>query len=128
MGYEKLIGNLKLEEYSREELEDFGKRLCRQLFLHIGMIKYVKSGLKTFDITTRELSEMVDEASVIVLGVDDVSGLQEYIVRLQLLLGIVGGLEYDVGVNSIKYDLRNVFKNEMRNLISMGGNTTHWNI
>lgn len=126
--FEGIVKGLKVEEYSGDELEELGNRLCRQLFLHIGMIKYKSSGLKTFDLTVRNLSELTDEASTLVLGVDVIKGTKEYGERLMLFIGLVGELESTDLVTSVRRDLRNSFMNEIRGFISQSNNITgYWN-
>ena len=122
MKYSALVKELHWSEYSGDELEELGNRLCRQLFLHIGMLKYGKSGLKKFDISVRSLCEIVDVAGEIVTGVEAIKGVGHYTERLQLLIGLVGSLEKSDDTTSIKRELRNSFENEMRIFLSMANN------
>lgn len=122
MKYHAIVKELHWRDYSGDELEELGNRLCRQLFLHIGMLKYGKSGLKKFDITVQKLSELVDVASDIVTGVEAIKGVEQYTEKLQLLIGLVGSLEKSDDTKSIKRELRNSFENEMRNFLATSRN------
>lgn len=129
MGYKDVIGNVRYGTYSQQELEYFGLRLCRQLFRHIEMVRYSSHDLKEFDLSIKELSELSDIASHIVLGIDEYRGVEGYVGKVHEFLERVGELSGKRGTNSVKADLKVSVLNETRNLINNVGNAnTRWNI
>ncbi|MFB6499930.1 hypothetical protein [Bacillus haynesii] len=128
MDYDRVYKNFDISQFSSDELEEFGRKLCRQVLLHIGMVRYTAANMKTMDLTAGDLGRITDEAQKLVLGLDVMSGIEAYKESLRALLELVGAMEIKEGVKgSIRKDLKKSFIQEMRDMrISFNNRVGYW--
>ncbi|MFV1457295.1 hypothetical protein [Bacillus mycoides] len=133
MDYAGVQHSLDVSQLTDIELEGFGRKLSRQVLLHIGMIRYAGSvSIKTFDLSRRDVGTLTDIAARLVLGVDRL-GLHMYQMEVANLLTYVGDMEIKPvdGVigNSVRKDLQTNMIREMKEVRNSARNRQgYWRI
>lgn len=107
MDYADVYQSLKLDDMSMDELEDFGKRLSRQVMVHIGMVRYAgRVSLKKFDLTPQNIGVLMDVLSKLVLGCSKV-GEYAYVEEIKHLIEYIGTLDSSVKLaDSLDHSVR----------------------
>lgn len=118
--YEDTMQSLDLEDISLQCTEEFGRRLIKQVLIHIGMVRYAGSvSVKTFDLSRRDIGTLTDIASRLTLGVERM-GERAYKKEIQTLLVYIGDMEpvQEEGMlgGSVRKDLRMNMIREMKDV------------
>lgn len=134
MDYADVHESLDVSQLTDIELDGFGRKLSRQVLLHIGMIRYAGSvSIKTFDLSRRDVGTLTDIAAKLVLGVDRV-GIVAYRLEVMNLLTYVGDMVVKpvdgvICSNSVVKDLQNNMIREMKEVRNAARNRSgYWKI
>lgn len=109
-----IIGEFKVQDYTGKELERLGENINELVLRHIGMKRYERSGIKVYDISAKELGELIDGVIAINKGVEVEKGEKEYQRNLRGLLNTVGGLKGERVRDSVVHSLKTSVVEELK--------------
>ncbi|PGT90048.1 hypothetical protein COD17_09875 [Bacillus thuringiensis] len=118
--YEDVFQSLDLERLSPQYTEEFGRRLTRQILLHIGMVRYAGTvSVKTFDLSRRDIGTLTDGTARLTLGISRI-GESSYKKEIATLLLYIGDMipvqEEGMLGGSVRKDLRMNMLREMKDV------------
>lgn len=127
--FERAYQNFNMQNYSQEELEFFSLRCIKQILVSVNMLQYTKVNQgKNFGFTPREIGQLGEFGSQLILGVNMVGGLDSFIDILQNFLMLIHDMDISESENSVKKDLRYAIGYELRlmNSSSMNKSSTYF--
>lgn len=119
MNVDTLYETFSVDRYTKSELESLGVRLAQQVLTHIGMIRYNKVKIKTFDFNPQEIGRLTDLAHRLLNGVNIYHGIDDY--RNTIMEYIQTIREYKVSRNvkdSVKLTMKKSVASELRRFTS----------
>ena len=115
MSMQAVYRNFDVYQYSGTDLERFGKGIVKHVLNHVGMIRYVQSDMKVFDLTAGALGYLMDATNDVVDGLSVEKGLQDYQKRIQDLLNLIENFDlHKTGSNSVRRSLHETIAIEIK--------------
>lgn len=120
MRIKNIINNLKLDNYSDVAVQDLGTRISVIYLNHLAMVRYHTVGLKTFDITTKEMSTLSELCGHLIDKRRSISDnyMIDYKENLMLCVNYISELKVKkANENSVKRDFQNRITMELNSFI-----------
>ena len=121
----KEIRGFDVSGYGGVDLDRLGKSVVEHIIRHFGMVRYVKSGIKLYDISDKEMGVLSDCILHVLRGVDPLEGVTIYRKAVEDLLHAVADLEGKNGkgsvVDSLKREVAEEVKIFSRELVHFDG-------
>lgn len=115
MNFERAYQNFNIQNYSQEELELFSSRCIKQVLVSVNMLQYTKVNQgKSFGFTPREIGQLGEYSSQLILGVNMAGGFDKYLEILQSFLMLVHDMVIDDKENTVKKDFKSSIGYEIR--------------
>lgn len=120
---------LVLNDYNDYELQILGKRFCIIFQKHIAMAKYQTTGLKVFDFTLSEFSELALYNVEFVEGITKGRNSKDYKKNIVDYLTFVDTINPKQVPNSISKDFKQAIRNEVKKFIlNVKEQPNYWNV